>query len=133
MRLTVSFIIVAIYAFGSVFSDPSKLFSPTVTIHIEHTHEIDSEHDHHHHDTENDLGHNAHEDDHDHDKQNEHKESVPHSHNVSISMSGGYVVGAPSIDTILINDQLESVYSTVFNDRVPENRTLSSIFRPPIV
>ncbi len=123
MRHSLSFIIVAFYALGLGFSDPSKSFAPSIKVKIEHTHEVTQEH--HHHDVENET-------DHEHDVNGEHKHSHPHSHEVSISMSGGYVLSSGSIIPVNINIKSAETVSAVYNEIPPKDISLNSIFRPPI-
>lgn len=136
MRQIVSFIIFAFYSLGLGFSNPSKSFAPSMKIKIEHIHEVAEGHSHHH-DIENDGGHEDeheenHEEDHDHDKNAEHKHSVPHSHEISVSMCGGCVLSSGHIIPVNMNLKVLETVSTTFTETPPKDISLSSIFRPPI-
>lgn len=127
MKFIASLIIISIYAFGTSFSDPSKSYGPAVTVEIEHTHELASEH--HHHDLDEE---DHHHDEHQNDEDNGHDSSAPHSHKVSISMSGSYVMSSSQLTSFKAVPRIESVSFSIYNDLPPKSPILGSIFRPPI-
>lgn len=132
MRFILSFLIFTVYALGVSLSDPTKAFSPSVKVKIEHTHEVVKGHVHHH-DFENDGGHDVgYEHDHEHNGQADHKHSVPHSHEVSVSMVNGFVLnsGLQFSESIIVRPSNES--PVVNNEHPPKDVAQNSIFRPPI-
>ncbi len=132
MRQIVSFIIVAFYSLGLGLSNPAKSFAPSMKIKFEHTHEVAEGHNHHH-DVENDGGHeDEHDNDHDHDKNTEHKHSVPHSHEISVSMCSGCVLSSGHIIPVNVNIKVLETVSKTYTETPPKDISLSSIFRPPI-
>lgn len=136
MNILSRFLLVAIVIFSgytpaSIASEPQKM----VKIEIVHSHKHDAHHDHHHH-------HHHEEDTHDSDSYDQSVVSQPESaspsnssnkHTHEILISYGQTIFIESKPEFVIEFKIGSSHPAPQDISAPRYRSLSSIFRPPIL